>query len=81
MMRTAPADFLADLRDTAGVQMGDIVETTLGGQPALTTILPGVGGSDIQVNGHIESMSADFVTLNMPARLVVADIGATPSSS
>ena len=41
MLRTAPADFLADLRDTAGVSMGEIVETTLDGRPALTVMLPG----------------------------------------
>lgn len=78
MLRDAPAEFLADLRDTAGVSMGEIVETTLAGRPALTVMLPGAGGSDIHVSGPIEGLSHDFVLVNVPARLTVADVdGAT----
>ena len=78
MLRTAPAEFLADLRDTAGVSMGQIVETTLDGRPALTVMLPGRGGTDIHVNGPIQGLSQDFVMVNVPARLTVADVdGAT----
>jgi hypothetical protein len=78
MLRTAPAEFLADLRDTAGVSMGEIVETALDGRPALTVMLPGDGGSDIHVTGRLQGLSQDFVMVNMPARLTVADVdGAT----
>lgn len=78
MLRTAPAEFLADLRDTAGVHMGEIVETTLEGRPALTAMLPGTGGNDIHVSGPLEGLSRDFVMVNVPARLTVADVdGAT----
>ena len=61
MLRSAPADFLEDLRDTAGVEMGEIVETTLDGRPALTVMLSGKGGSDIHVNGNIGGLSRHFV--------------------
>lgn len=78
MLRTAPAEFLADLRDSGGVSMGEIVETTLDGRAALTVILPGTGGSDIHVNGPVQGLSRDFVMVNVPARLTVADVdGAT----
>lgn len=78
MLRTAPAEFLADLRDTAGVSMSDMVSTTLDDRPALSVDLPGTGGTDIHVNGPIDGLSRDYVMVNVPARLIVADIdGAT----
>ena len=61
MLRTEPADFLADLRDTAGVSMGEVVPTTLDGRPALTVMLPGRGGSDIHVSGSMNGLSGPFV--------------------
>ena len=78
MLRTAPAEFLADLRDTGGVEMGGFVETTLDGRPALTVLLSGKGGTDIHVNGNIGGLSSQFVGMGWPARLTVADVdGAT----
>lgn len=78
MLRTAPSEFITDLRDTASVPMGSIDETTLDGRPALTTMLPGTGGTDIHVRGPITGLSLDnYVLVNLPSRLIVADIDGT----
>jgi len=77
MLRTAPAEFLSDLRDTANVDMGTIQETTLDGRPALTVRLSGAGGYDIHVTGSIQQLSQDYVLLTMRSRLTVADIDGT----
>ena len=69
-LRAGPAEFLADLRDTAGVHMGPTTETTLDGWPALTVMLPGIGGPDIHVG-------RSYVLLTIPSRLVVAEIDGT----
>ena len=58
--------------------MGEIVETTLDGRPALTVMLPGKGGSDIHANGNIGGLTKHFVGLQWPARRTLADVdGAT----
>jgi hypothetical protein len=78
MLRTAPAELIADLRDTAMVPMGPIRETTLDGHPALTVMLVSPRLFDIHVNGPITSLSQDFVLLTAPSRLTVADVDGTP---
>ena len=77
MLRTPPAEFLADLRDIAHVPMGAIAETTLDGRPAVTTRLPGNGGSDIHVNGHMQGLSGTFAIVTIPSRLIVGEIDGT----
>ena len=77
MLRTAPAEFLADLRDIAGIPMGAIAETTLDGRPALTVMLPGTGGFDIHVTGRMMGLSGTYVLVNIPSRLIVAEIDGT----
>ena len=76
MVRTAPAEFLADLRDQVGIDMGEIVETTLDGRPALSVMLPGTGGSDVHLYGRM-GVGSEFVLVSVPARLTVADIDGT----
>ncbi len=76
MVRTAPAEFLADLRDQVGIDMGQIAETTLDGRPALSAVLPGTGGSDVHLYGHM-GVGSEFVLVSVPARLTVADIDGT----
>jgi hypothetical protein len=83
-LRTAPGEFIADLRDTARVEMGEVAETTLDGRPALTVMLSGIGGFDIHVAGDparspgpfngLGGPGGDAVLLNVPARLIAADI-------
>jgi hypothetical protein len=79
MLRTTPAEFLADLRDIAGTPMGPIVETTLDGRPALTTTLPGTGGSDIHVSGRMLGLAggAPYALVTMPSRLIITEIDGT----
>lgn len=77
MLRTAPAELIADLRDTAIVPMGPIGETTLDGRPALTVTLVGLTTSDIHVNGPIDGLSQDAVLLTAPSRLTVANVDGT----
>jgi hypothetical protein len=77
MLRTAPAELLTDLRDTANVNMGPIHGTTLDGRPALTAMLSGVGGFDIHVTGRMMGLSGNYVLLNIPSRLTVADVDGT----
>jgi hypothetical protein len=75
MLRTAPADFLADLRDTAGVRITAIDETTLDGRPALAATLPGYGGTDIHVNGRMTGRGGGpYLRVQLPSRLTVADV-------
>ena len=74
MLRTAPAEFLADLRDTAGSDMGVISATRLDGRPALTATLVGTGGSDIHVTGRMLGPAGVFVQVTMPSRLVVSEV-------
>ena len=77
MLRTVPADFLADLRDVAGSSMGAISETTLDGYPAMTVMLPGSGGSDIHLNGRLGGLGGHYVKVTLPSRLTVAEIDDT----
>lgn len=77
MLRTAPAELLADLRDISGVRMGTIQATLLDGRPAFTTMLSGVGGSDIHVTGRMKGLSGNFVLLTIPSRLTVAEVDGT----
>lgn len=77
MLRTAPADFLADLRDTANVPMGPIERTTFDGRAALTVMLPGTGGSDIHVTGRMQGLSGTYVRVTMPSRLIVSEVDGT----
>ena len=58
--------------------MGAITETTLDGRSALTTQLPGIGGSDIHVTGRMQGLAGTFALVTMPSRLIVTEIdGAT----
>jgi hypothetical protein len=78
LLRTEPAGFLADLRDTAQVPMGAITETTLDRRPAMTTDLPGTGGSDIHVNGNMPGLAiGTYALVTLPSRLIVADVDGT----
>ena len=74
MLRTAPAEFLADLRDIANVPMGPIERTTLDGWAALTVMLPGTGGTDIHVTGGTLGLSGEYVRVTMPSRLIVSEV-------
>jgi len=80
-VQTAPAGFIADLRDIGGVPMRAVADTTLAGYPALTVMLlaTGVVGADITdvhvtANTSLSGLTTDNVVLNLPARLIVADI-------
>jgi hypothetical protein len=75
-LRPAPAEFIADLRDTAGVDMGPVAEATLDGRPALTTMITGPGGNDIHVDGPITGLTFGhlFVLLTPPTRLIVTEV-------
>ena len=77
VLRTAPAEFLADLHDRAGVQISAIAETKLDGRPALVASLPGIGGTDIHVTGRMQSLGGTYFLTGLPARLLVADIDGT----
>ncbi len=77
MLKTAPAELLADLRDNTGVHMGTIEETVLDGRPAWTAMLSGVGGYDIHVTGRMKGLSGDFVILTIPSRLTVTEVDGT----
>lgn len=71
----APAAFVADLRDRFGVAMGPIVETTLDGRPAVTTVLTGTTGNDIHVDEPMTGLATGpFVLLDNPARLIVTEV-------
>jgi hypothetical protein len=74
VLRTAPAEFLTDLRDMAHTPMGRIEATTVDGRPALAVVLPGTGGSDIHLTGPMTGLSRDYVLVNLPARLTVLEI-------
>jgi hypothetical protein len=74
MLRTAPADFLRDLRDIANTSMGPIQQTTLDGRPALAVMLPGTSGSDIHVTGRMQGLSGTYVRVTMPSRLIVSEL-------
>ena len=70
-----PAAFLADLRDRFGVDMGPIVEASVDGRSAVSTVLTGTGENDIHVSGPITGLvSQPFVLVNNPARLVVTEV-------
>lgn len=76
-LRTAPAEFIADLRDTAAVAMDPIVRTALDGRAALTTVLRG-GGTDIHLGDPITGLTArGFVLISLPTRLTVSEIDET----
>jgi hypothetical protein len=76
MLRTPPGEFLADLRDNAGVRVSVIDETTLDGRPALRARLPGIGGVDLHV-GQMSGLSSPHVLLGLPSQLTVAEIDGT----
>jgi len=70
-----PAAFVADLRDRFGVGMGPIVEASLDGRPAVSTVLTGTGDNDIHVSGPITGLvSQPFVLVINPARLIVTEV-------
>jgi hypothetical protein len=70
-----PAAFIADLRDRFGVDMGPIVEASVDGRSAVSTVLTGTGENDIHVSGPITGLvSQPFVLVNNPARLVVTEV-------
>lgn len=79
MLRTSPAGFLLDLREIANVSMGTIEQTTLDGRTALVTSLPGAGGTDIHVTGHMQGLGSisSYAIVNLPSSLIVADIDGT----
>ena len=74
LLRTAPAEFLTDLRDTANVPMGPIGRMTLDGSEALTVTLPGTGGTDIHVSGRTLALNGTYVRVTMPSRLIVGEV-------
>jgi len=74
MLRTPPAEFLTDLRDTANVPMGPIQQTKLDGRAALTVMLPGTGGTDIHVTGRTQGLGGIYVRVTMPSRLIVSEL-------
>ena len=61
--------------------MGEITEVTLDGRPALASMLPGLGAVyDIHVRGSMEhglTQYEDYVVVDAPARLTVADVDGT----
>ena len=80
-VQRAPSGFIADLRDVGRVPMGAVADTTLAGYPALTVMLLGtdVVGADITdvhvtANTPLSGLTGDNVLLNLPSRLIVADI-------
>jgi hypothetical protein len=70
-----PAAFVADLQALAGLRLEGTTETTLDGRPALAagTVWGRCGSSEILV-GTAPIWNA-FVRLDIPSRLVVADVG------
>ena len=74
MVQRDPAGFIADLRDLGGLRMGPVSPTTLDGHAALTVTLLGTGGTDVHVTGAMTGLSQDYVLMNLPARLIVADV-------
>jgi hypothetical protein len=82
--RTAPADFLADVRDLSGVNLGPVTETVVDGQPALeaTTIGPGEVNHFIEVAGPTTAVlgteaDAPYAFVTMPSRLIVFETNGT----
>jgi hypothetical protein len=76
-VRQAPADLLADLRDTAAIGIGDISEVTLDGRPALMaeidpTVKP---GTDLHITGDMCCISRDYIMLTAPSQITVLEVG------
>ena len=76
LLRTAPAEFLDDLRTTANVRMGEVAETTLDGRPAMTARLLSTPSNDIHVGSAMAGLvgGTSYVLLNSPARITVAEV-------
>lgn len=85
-LRSAPADFLADLRDSAsvdtagaiGIDLSAAAATTLDGRPALmaATSPGGRTGYDIHVVGSMEGLTGGtpVILLAFPYRLIVTEV-------
>lgn len=75
-LRTAPAEFVADLRVKAGVAMGPTEETTVDGRPAVTSLLTARNpDNDIHVDGSMQGLASwPYVTVKDPARILVFEV-------
>ena len=72
---TDPADVLADLRDTAGIDLDPVTPMQLDGRPAQAAFIRDHAASDIHVKGPITGLtSGPFVILNQPCRLIVSQV-------
>lgn len=80
-LRDDPAGFLEDLRANGGVGLGEPATTTFDGWPALAvTVDPGdqrCDAADFHVSGDGIGRQG-FVLLNVPSRLIVADVDGWP---
>lgn len=76
-VRHAPADLLADLRDTAAIGIGEITEVTLDGRPALMAEIDPArkAGTDLHLTGDMCCISRDYIMLNVPSRVMVLEVG------
>ena len=75
-----PRMFLEDLRTIGGIEIGELVDTTFDGRPAIAvTIDPGAArcdAADFHVNGA--SIGGGYVQLRVPSRLLVTDVDGMP---
>ena len=76
-MRSAPAEFLEDLRDIAGIPIGDVTPTTIDGRPVLSAAVsirePGGCVSDFHVRPYT-GLASPWVRLDLPSRLFVLEV-------
>ena len=75
-LRTAPAEFLADLDELSMAPVEPATATTLDGRPAFTTRTdPGRRGvHDLHVSGSTTGLPRTYVVWAMPYRLIAADV-------
>jgi hypothetical protein len=68
-----PADFIADLESISGLRLEDVEGTTLDGRPAVraTALASRCGSNDL----HLSPGIGRWVTLRVPARLIVSQVG------
>ena len=71
--------FLEDLRTIAGVEFGELVETTFDGRPAIAaTVFPWVARCE-SADYHVYQSGFDgYVQLRLPSRLLIADVNGMP---
>jgi hypothetical protein len=71
VIRSAPQEFLDDLRGHAGVALSAVVPTRFDGRPAVvTTVVPGQSRCTF-TDFHTGN---DYVLLNLPSRLILVDV-------